>query len=83
VVWGLMTLNKKYKNADIDKACLSALEISQVNLRTVRQLLNTMAKPKAPEKCLDGPEGGHQKGGKFARSMSEYKQHLKLVHSKP
>jgi hypothetical protein len=83
VVWGIMTLNKKYANADIDKACLSALEISQVNLATVRQLLNTMAKPKASEKKTDGPEASRQMGGKFARSMSEYKQHLKLVHSKP
>ena len=83
VVWGLLTLNKKYANADIDKACLSALEISQVNLRTVRQLLNTMAKPKAPQRASDSPEAGHQMGGKFARSMSEYKQHLKLIHSKP
>lgn len=41
VVWGILTLNKKYNDSDIDKACLSALEISQVNLRTVRQLLLT------------------------------------------
>lgn len=82
VVWGLLTLNKKYANADLDKACLSALEISQVNLRTVRQLLNMMAKPKAPEKRAELPDEGRQMGGKFARSMSEYKQHLKLVHSK-
>jgi hypothetical protein len=40
VVWGLLTLNKKYRNTDIDKACQSALELSQVNLATVRQLLN-------------------------------------------
>jgi len=83
VVWGLLTLNKKYSNADIDKACLSALELSQVNLATVRQLLNIMAKPKPKVEKADEPEGSSQRGGKFARSMSEYKQHLKLVHSEP
>jgi hypothetical protein len=83
VVWGLLTLNKKYANADIDKACLSALELSQVNLTTVRQLLNTMAKPKQKDVKTESSQSSHQMGGKFARSMSEYKQHLKLVHSKP
>lgn len=82
VVWGLLTLNKKYNNADIDKACLSALELSQVNLVTVRQLLNIMAKPKEILKPKDDPTTAQAMGGKFARPMSEYKNHLKLVHSK-
>ena len=82
VVWGLLTLNKKYNNADIDKACLSALELSQVNLVTVRQLLNIMAKPKEILKPKDDPAKVQAMGGKFARPMSEYKNHLKLVHSK-
>lgn len=82
VVWGLLTLNKKYANADVDRACLSALELSQVNLTTVRQLLNIMAKPKPKPQRIDDPSEDHQKGGKFARPMSEYKQHLKLVYSK-
>ena len=83
VVWGLLTLNKKYADADVDKACLSALELSQVNLTTVRQLLNLMAKPKPKPNSVDNPNESHAKGGKFARSMSEYTQHLKLVYSKP
>ena len=82
VVWGLLTLNKKYNNTDIDKACLSALELSQVNLVTVRQLLNIMAKPKEILKPKDDPAKVQAMGGKFARPMSEYKNHLKLVHSK-
>lgn len=83
VVWGVLTLNKKYSNADLDKACLSALELSQVNLTTVRQLLTLMAKPKPKAEAGDVSENYQQKGGKFARPMSEYKQHLKLVHSQP
>ena len=31
VVWGLLTLNKKYNNTDIDRACESALELSQID----------------------------------------------------
>lgn len=80
-VWGLLTLNKKYDNADIDKACLSALELSQVNLRTVRQLLNIMAKPKEKEIQKGDLTTAQAMGGKFARPMSEYKKHLTLVHS--
>lgn len=82
VVWGILTLNKKYKNEDIDRACLSALELSQVNLTTVRQLLNIMAKPKE-KKPLDLNDNltARPTGGKFARSMIEYKNHLKLVCS--
>lgn len=83
VIWGLLTLDKKYTNVDIDKACLSALELSQVNLRTVRQLLNIMSKPKEKETKIKSEEQNtvQAMGGKFARPMSEYKKHLTLVHS--
>lgn len=81
VIWGLLTLDKKYTNVDIDKACLSALELSPVNLRTVRQLLNIMAKPKEKEILKEEQARAQVKGGRFARPMSEYKKHLTLVHS--
>lgn len=81
VIWGLMTLNKKYNNADLDKACLSALELSQVNLATVRQLLAIMAKPKVKLQTKEEIQTAQAMGGKFARPMSEYKRHLKLVHT--
>ena len=79
VVWGVMTLNKTYANADIDKACLSALELSQVNLQTVRQLLKIMSNPQQKEIKNEEPLAVQTKGGKFARSMSEYKNYLRLV----
>lgn len=80
-VWGLLTLNKKYSAADIDKACLSALELSQVNLRTIHQLLNIMAKPKPKQNHTEEIPAAQTMGGKFARPMSDYKNHLRLVHS--
>jgi transposase len=78
-VWGLLTLNKKYSHVDIDRACLSALELSQVNLKTVHQLLNIMAKPKPKELPIEEVCGAQVTGGKFARPMSDYKKHLRLV----
>ena len=80
-VWGLLTLNKKYLADEIDKACLSALELSQVNLRTVRQLLEIMAKPKPKQNDVEDVPTAQTMGGKFARPMSDYKNHLRLVHS--
>jgi transposase len=80
-VWGLLTLNKKYNAVDINKACLSALELSQVNLRTVRQLLEIMAKPKPVQQHNEEVPVAQTMGGKFARPMSDYKNHLRLVHS--
>jgi transposase len=82
VVWGLLSLNKKYQNEDIDKACLSALELSQVNLATVRQLLNIMASPRPADKFQDESFPAQSVGGKFVRPASDYRSHLRLVHSK-
>jgi hypothetical protein len=81
VVWGLLTLNKKYSNNDLDKACESALELSQVNLRTIRQLLTIMAKPKET-KQPNNENYAQSVGGKFVRPISEYKKHLTLVYSR-
>jgi transposase len=82
VIWGILVLNKKYKNEDINRACESSLELSQVNLATVRQLLNIMAKPIENKNKIKNEEFSVQvRGGKFARPMSEYKNHLRLVYS--
>ncbi len=79
VIWGLLSLNKKYSNEDIDKACLSALELEEVKLRTIQSLLKIMAKPKVQEKFTEDYKEGQTMGGKFVRSMNEYKTHLKLI----
>ncbi len=82
VIWGILSLNKSYDNTVIDKACQSAMELSQVNLRTVRQLIGIMETPKKKQTNKTEMPDVAMKGGKFSRSMSEYTQHLKLVHSK-
>lgn len=92
IVWGILTLNKTYTDFDVNKACAGALELSQVNMKCVRQLLSLTSEPKKKRAATaDAGSVGEglrasndeMKGGKFARPMSDYKKHLNLVHSKP
>jgi hypothetical protein len=73
IVWGILTLNKKYPNSAIDKACESAIEIGSISLRTVHSFLKMT--PKAKKET----ENFNTTGGKFTRSMSEYRAHLRVV----
>lgn len=73
VVWGILTLDKKYGRGDIDKACLSAIELGALTLKTVRTFLSFAPGRKRV------PENFETTGGKFARPMSEYRSHLRLV----
>jgi transposase len=73
VVWGILTLNKKYQNVLIDKACASAIEIGSISLRTVHSFLNMTPKVKMET------EKFNTTGGKFTRPMSEYRAHLRVV----
>jgi len=72
VIWGLLSLDKKYNNEDIDKACESALELESVKLRTVRQMLNLMAKPKEVKRTTNEHHPEQTTGGKFVRPINEY-----------
>lgn len=76
VIWGLLSLDKKYSREDLDRACLKAIELNQINLRTVRALLSLLAKQKPSVE-----DERSTTGGKFARPMSVYKNHLRLVRS--
>ena len=73
VVWGILTLNKKYPNAAIDKACESAVEMGSISLRTVHSFLQM-----TPRKEIE-TENFNTTGGKFTRPMSEYRAHLRVV----
>jgi len=77
VVWGLLSLDKKYSALSIDNACKDAIEFSEVNLATVKRFLNL--KPKKIQEEINN-ETQQTVGGKFVRPISEYKNHLKLVH---
>jgi len=73
VVWGILTLNKKYPASVIDKACESAIELGSMSLRTLYALLKLTPKTKMENENFNTP------GGKFARPMSEYRAHLRVV----
>lgn len=74
VVWGLLTCVKEYAASDIDKACLKAIELEQVNLGLIKSFLSLCPKRNKEEKF-------NTTGGKFERPMSEYVTHLRLVTS--
>lgn len=83
VIWGILSLDKKFSAADIDKVCASAIEISSVHLRTVYSLLKIQSLPIKKSSEKSNEENYQTTGGKFTRTMSEYKTHLQLVFSTP
>lgn len=79
VVWGILSLDKKYQRGDINNACRTAIELSQINFGAVRKLLTVMAKAKDQKIKNEYGESFKTEKGKFTRPMSEYKNHLRLV----
>jgi hypothetical protein len=81
IVWGVLTLNKKYSALEVDNACKSAIELSSIHLKTVHSLLRIHGKPQGVAKNKKDNEVDEYKtpGGRFARPMSEYRAHLRLV----
>ena len=80
VIWGILTLDKKYESAIINSACREAIELSLVNLKTVMSLLKLMQKKNQPKTQSQKEEEFKLTSGKFARPMSVYKKHLHLVN---
>lgn len=78
VIWGLLTLDKKYSYESINIACREAIELSQLNLRTVNALLR-LSTPKDQNKNQQTEERFQMQNGKFTRPMSVYKNHLRIV----
>lgn len=81
VVWGVLTLNKRFAPSDIDRACASTIELSTVTLRALKSLLAIHAKPQPKSNSANINESYQTTGGKFIRPISEYKTHLRLVYS--
>lgn len=80
VIWGIMSLDKKYSYESINTACKEAIELSQLNLRTVLALLRlTGPKDQKNSKQQEAEERFQTQNGKFTRPMSVYKKHLRLV----
>jgi len=78
-VWGILSLDKKYNRDDINNACRSALELSQVSYAAVIKLLSISAKTEIKKTQNELDSNFKTVNGKFTRPMSEYKTHLRLV----
>ena len=79
VIWGLLSLDKKYEASSINKVCKEAIELSQVNLRTINSLLRLTQKEKSLITTSQTEEEFKLANGKFTRPMSVYKKHLHLI----
>ncbi len=80
VIWGLLSLDKKYSANSINKVCREAIELSQVNLKTIYSLLKLTQQELSQSKTVSQEEEGFKSAnGKFTRPMSVYKKHLHLI----
>ncbi|MHB8482255.1 MAG: Mu transposase domain-containing protein [Nitrospiria bacterium] len=73
-IWGILTFDKKYAPEAINEACRQAIDLQSFSYRTVERLLKLAVKEPHEEKY-------HTRSGKqnkFTRSLSDYKEQLKL-----
>jgi hypothetical protein len=75
-IWGILSLDKKYDKAAINRACRDAIALGEFGFRIVQSLLRLQVKPVAPPESAPKPAGEN----KFVRSMKEYEEQLKLLH---
>lgn len=80
VIWGLLSLDKKYSPAAINSACQSAIDLGSVNLRSVYMFLK-LSSTTLPQAQFGSETEDNYKlaNGKFTRPMSVYRKHLHLV----
>lgn len=74
-VWGVLSLDKRYKAAEIDHACGQALALKSVSYRVVVRFLEN-AKFAAAQGVMLPAIAARGGGHKYARSMAEYKDLL-------
>lgn len=79
LIWGVLSLDKKYSAVAINSACLSAIEISSVSLRSVNMFLKLSAIENKMQFENETEDNYKLVNGKFTRPMSVYKKHLHLV----
>jgi hypothetical protein len=80
-VWGVLTLDKKYYKENINEACKSAMELSQVSYSAVRKLLTISGKLKPKNLKSENESHNQNVKGKFTRPMSEYKKLYLVVNN--
>ena len=75
-IWGILSLDKKYKKEAINRACRDAISLGEFGFRVVQSLLRLQAKEMVPAAPAPKPTGEN----KFVRSLKEYEEQLKLLH---
>jgi hypothetical protein len=81
-IWGILSLDKTFEAAAINKACQQAIELDVYSYRTVKSLLKMLPASRL-RPALAGEEthaGLRTQENKFVRPMSVYEEQLKLVH---
>jgi hypothetical protein len=73
-IWGILSLDKKYSPEKINKACRDAIDLQSYSFRTVESLLRLQSTSRVEEKF----QKKIQKQNKYARSITEYAEQLKL-----
>jgi hypothetical protein len=72
-VWGILSLDKKYPAAQIDRACAQAIAIKSYSYRSVAGLLEREARKASPRAPATA-----QASHKFARDLAVYSETLAL-----
>lgn len=86
-IWGILSLDKRYKAENIDAACKKALELDSLSFRTVRNILaweELKAAEQKTELVLSHPsavEFPKKSQPEFVRPISEYEEQLPLLFS--
>ena len=71
IIWGLLSLDKKYENALIEEACGAAYEIGKLSSRYVEKIILDLMKQKHLKETLLGVQ---HKATKYTGSVSQYSQ---------
>jgi hypothetical protein len=77
IIWGVLSLEKKYSHQTIDWAAGVALEVDRLSSRFVEEMAQ-LHYAEASDKILAASKDVHESlaPSKFARSMDVYKEHL-------
>jgi len=73
IIWGLLSLDKKYPREAVNKAAGIALEMGTFSSRLVERLIKLTLTPKSPPQNEDRFSS---QNNKFIRPMSVYKNHI-------
>lgn len=71
-IWGILSLDKDYNSAQVDRACRYALECGELGYRVVMRFITILPKE---EKLIE-----KSKGNKFTRDPEEYGVQLNLLN---